>query len=298
MNLIKLTDLSKEEIIDILELAFSLKKHPLRNNKSLTGKNLLFGSEKPSLRTRLSFEVAMSHLGGNCIYYDLKDSTIGKKESWKDAAKVLEKYVDVIALRVFDHDIFKDITDNIKTPVINALSNKYHPLQALADLMTIKENFGRIKNIKLAYVGNGECNVLHSLVLGSAMFDINLKIACPKKLQPSKKVVKQAKNIGIKLLITEDVKKAVKDADVVYTDTWENYHTKKNLSKILKPYQVNKKIMALTNNGVFMHCLPAHRNKEVTASVIDSKKSIVYQQAENRLHTQKALILKMLKCIS
>jgi ornithine carbamoyltransferase len=298
MNLIKLTDLSKEEIIGIIELAFSLKKHPLNHNKYLIGKNLLFASEKPSLRTRLSFEVAMSHLGGNCIYYDLKDSTIGKKESWKDAAKVVERYVDIISLRVFDHDIFNELTSNINTPVINALSNDYHPLQALADLMTIKEKFGRISKINLAYVGNGDCNVLHSLILGSAMFNINLKIGCPKKLQPSKKVVKQAKNIGIKVLITEDVKKAVKNADVVYTDTWESYHNNKNLSKILKPYQVNKKLMSLTKNAMFMHCLPAHRGKEVTDSVIDSKKSLVYRQAENRLHTQKALILKMLKCIS
>lgn len=294
MNLIKLTDLAKEKIIGIIELAFSLKKYPLKYNKILIGKNLLFGSEKPSLRTRLSFEVAMSHLGGNCIYYDLKDSTIGKKESWKDAAKVLEKYVDIISLRVFEHEIFEEITDNTKTPVINALSNKYHPLQALADLMTIKEKFGRIKNIKLAYVGNGDCNVLHSLILASAMFDINLKIGCPKKLSPLKKVVKEANSIGISLSITDDPKKAVKDADVVYTDTWESYHNEKNLSKTLKPYQVNTNLMKLTNNAVFMHCLPAHRGKEVTNSVIDSKKSIVYQQAENRLHTQKAILLKLL----
>lgn len=295
MNLVKLTDLSKNEIIEILDLAILLKKEPLKYYGLLKGKNLLFATEKPSLRTRLSFEVALNHLGGNCIYYILSDSTIGKKESWKDAVKNFERYVDIIALRVFSHDIFEEICLNTKMPVINALSDDYHPLQVLADLMTIKEKFGRLKGINIAYLGDANNNVTHSLILACAIFDLNLKIACPKKLMPKSSVIDEAKKIGKTPLISHSVKETVENADVIYTDTWESYNISKDNSSLLLPYQVNEKIMSLTNNAIFMHCLPAYRGKEVTSSVIDSKNSVVFDQAENRLHTQKALILKMLQ---
>ena len=297
MNLLKLTDLSKSEIIKILEFAILLKKDPLKYYNSLKGKNLLFATQKPSLRTRLSFEVALNHLDGNCIYYNLSDSTIGKKESWKDAAKNFERYVDIIALRVFSHDIFEEIIQNTKIPIINALSDDYHPLQALADLMTLKEKFGNLKDLNITYLGDANNNVTHSLILASALFDMNLKIACPKELIPKNIVIDEAKKIGKIPLITSFVEKAVKNADVIYTDSWESYNVDMDNTQLLLPYQVNEKIMKLTKNAIFMHCLPANRGKEVTSSVIDSKNSVVFDQAENRLHTQKALILEMLQCI-
>ena len=298
MNLIKITDLTKQDIIKILKLGVSLKKDPLKYHNKLNGKNLLFGSEKPSLRTRLSLEVAMNHLGGNCIYYDLKDSTIGKKETWKDAVKNFEKYVDIIALRVFEHNIFDEIIKNCRIPVINALSDDYHPLQILADLMTINEKFEKLKNINLAYLGDANNNVTHSLILASAIFEINMKIACPKELMPKKDVLQEAKKLGKLAIITQDIEEAVKNADVVYTDSWRSYDVNIDNTFLLKTYQVNKKIMNLTNNAIFMHCLPAERGKEVTDEVIDSKNSVVFEQAENRLHTEKALILRLLKCTS
>lgn len=295
MNLIKISDLKKKELIDLLDLSISLKKEPMKYYNKLKGKNLLFATEKPSLRTRLSFEVAMNHLGGNCIYYNLNDSTIGKKESWKDAAKNFERYVDLIVLRVFSHSIFDEIIPCVKTPVINALSDDFHPLQTIADLMTIKEKFGKLNNINLAYVGDANNNVTHSLILASAMFNIDLKIGCPEKLQPKQRVLDEARKIGKAPLIFSSCKDAVKNADIIYTDSWKSYNVKENNEEILNPYQVNNNLMKFTNNAFFMHCLPAHRGKEVSSEVLDSKNSIVFDQAENRLHTQKALILWLLK---
>ena len=295
MNLTKTINLNKEQIIQLFELTKELKKEPLKFKHSLVGKNVFFGTEKSSLRTRISFEVAMNHLGGNCIYYNLKDSTIGKKESWKDAIKNLERYVDLIALRVFSHNIFNEVVNNTKIPIINALSDDYHPLQILADLFTIKEKLGHLSKINIAYVGDANNNVTHSLILACAMFEINLKIGCPKELIPKSQVLIEAKKIGNNPIITTDPFVAVKDAQIVITDSWKSYDVTKDNTKILQKFQVNSNLMKHTNNALFMHCLPAHRGKEVTNEVIDSVNSIVYDEAENRLHTQKALILMMLK---
>ncbi len=304
-DLLDLNGLSKEEILSILDLADKIKKNPENFSQKLKHKTLVMIFEKPSLRTRVSFEVGMTQLGGHAIYYDIATSPMGKKESISDTAKTASRYVDIIMARLFSHEHIVDLAQNAKVPVINALTNFSHPCQILADLQTIREKKGKLKDLKLAYFGDSNNNVTHSLIFGCAIVGINISIACPdnEEFKPQKEIIEKAQKLaevsGSKISITNNAKDAVKHADVIYTDSWMSYHIpedkKEERIQIFMPYQVNKELMFLAKpDAIFMNCLPAMRGMEQTAEVIDGPQSVVFEQAENRLHTQKALMLKLL----
>ena len=305
-NLLDLTCMTKSEMWSLFDLVKEVKTKPEKYSEKLNGKTLLMIFEKPSLRTRVSFEVGMTQLGGHAIYYDLSTSPMGKKESIADTAKTASRYVDIIMARLFSHEHIIELAKNAEKPVINALTNYSHPCQILTDLFTIKEKKGNLDNLKLAYLGDGNNNVTHSLLFGCAVLGVNISVACPDgyEYEPLKEVVEKAKELGklsgSEIIITNDAKEAAKNADVIYTDSWMSYHIpdqqKEERVKKFQPYQVNGELMALAKPDVlFMNCLPAMRGMEQTAEVIDGPQSIVFDQAENRLHTQKALMLKLLK---
>jgi ornithine carbamoyltransferase len=306
-DLLTLSTLTKEEFISILDLADDVKKNPQKYVKKLEGKTLLMIFEKPSLRTRISFEVGMTQLGGHAIYYDLSTSPLGKKkESVYDTAMTSSRYVDIIMARLFSHEAIEDLAKNSRVPVINALTDYSHPCQILADFQAIREKKGRLEGLKLAYLGDGNNNVTHSLIFGSAITGMHISVACPKgaEYEPMKKALDKAKEIarrsGSRITITNDPKEAAKDADIICTDSWMSYHIPENQKEdrinIFKPYQVNGETMKLAkSDAIFIHCLPATRGLEVTADVIDGPQSVVFDEAENRLHAQKALMLKLLK---
>ena len=295
-----LKDLSEKEILDLVNSSLRIKRYPRFYSKKMYMKNLLMIFEKPSLRTRVSLEVAMNQMGGNAINYDLTTSPLAKgKETIEDTAKVISRYCDLITARVYEHSTLEKLAANSSIPVINALSNFSHPMQIIGDLVTIKEKFGRLKGLNLAYFGDGNNNVTHSLLYACSKLGVNITVSCPKQLMPLNHVVKDAvkfsKRYNSKVLIEHDPSK-VKNQDIVYTDSWMSYHIKKSEKgkriKLLKKYQVNKKILG---KALFMHCLPAQRGYEVTADVIDGKQSIVLDQAENRLCSAKAILLWCLK---
>ncbi len=305
MHLLSLKDFGKDNIEDVINMSFVFKKRPLKYRDLLRGYTLLLIFEKPSLRTRISFEVAMGKLGGDCIFFDEHDSPMGiGKESLSDTAKVVSRYVDVIAARFFEHEQIEELAKYSTVPIINSLTNFSHPCQIIADLMTIKEKKGKWKGLKLAYLGDGNNNVTHSLLYGCSMFGVDIDVICPKNknFMPLDKVVQGAKRFAekskSKVVIGDDLN-LVKNADVVYTDTWMSYHIPKSKVgeriKILKKFQVNEKIMKMAKkDAIFMHCLPATRGNEVGKEVIDGKQSIVFDQAENRMHTEKSIMLKVL----
>lgn len=298
-SLASLYDLTREEIEEILKASESLKLQLLRGEEHplLKGKTLAMIFEKPSTRTRVSFEVGMWQLGGYALYLSAGDLQLGRGETIADTAKTLSRYVNGIMARVFAHQTILDLVKHSKVPVINGLSDFTHPCQGLADLFTIYEKKGRLRGLKLAYVGDGN-NVAHSLIYGCSKVGMNITLACPKKYEPNPEVVLKAKEegkrTGCKVKVTNDPKEAVREADIIYTDVWasmgkEKEHEKR--VKIFKPYQVNAKLVKKAKEDyLFMHCLPAHRGEEVTDEVADSKNSVIFDQAENRLHTQKALL--------
>ena len=284
-HLLSLKDYSKQEILDFISLAEKIKKHPRRYSKELKGKTLVMLFAKPSLRTHLSFDLAMYQLGGHAIFYDLADSSIGIKESWKDAARVMSRYVDGIMARVYEQKTLEELANYSQVPVINGLTNFSHPCQILGDLLTIKEHFGRLDGIRLTFIGDADNNITTSLIYACSKVGIKLNIICPKQLSPK---------VSGKYSLSHNPKDA--KGDVIYTDTWYSYHVPKSQyskrKKLLKPFQVNKKLLGKAR---FMHCLPATRGQEVTDEVMDSKQSLVYDQAENRLHIEKAILLRLLK---
>jgi len=306
-DLLTIADLSRNEIVDILDLADKVKKYPSKYANRLQGKTLLMMFEKPSLRTRISFEVGMTQLGGHAIYYDLSTSPLGKnKESIYDTAMTACRYVDIIMARLFSHQVITDLAKNSRAPVINALTDYSHPCQILGDLQTIRERRGKLGGLKVAYFGDGNNNVTHSLLFGCSILGMNISVACPKgpDFEPNADVVKKATQFaeksGSKIEITNNAKTAIKDADVVYTDSWMSYHIPENLKQermnIFMPFQVNNELMKLAKkNVIFLHCLPATRGMEMTADVIDGPYSAVFDEAENRLHVQKAVMLRLLK---
>jgi ornithine carbamoyltransferase len=291
--------LTREEIEQILETSKLLKFQLLRGEEHplLKGKTLAMIFEKPSTRTRVSFEVGMWQLGGYALYLNASDLQLGRGETVADTAQVLSRYVNGIMARVFAHQTILDLVKYSKVPVINGLSDFTHPCQGLADLFTIYEKKGRLSGLKLAYVGDAN-NVAHSLLYGCSKVGMDITLGCPKGYNPNPGVVSEAREegdrSGCKVEVTNDPKEAVKEADIVYTDVWasmgkEKEHEKR--VKILKPYQVNAKLVKEAKEDyLFMHCLPAHRGEEVTDEVADSKNSVIFDQAENRLHTQKALL--------
>lgn len=306
MHLLTLTDFNAEQIMETINLGIEIKNNPEKYSNSLKDKTLLMIFAKPSLRTRVSFEVGMTQLGGHAIYYNIQTSPMGKKESVSDTAKTASRFVDIVMARLFEHKQIEEFASNASVPVINALTNFSHPCQILADLMTIKEKKGNLKGLKLAYLGDSNNNVTHSLLYGCSMLGINISIGCPdsNEFKPKPEVVEKAKEFAQTnnsiVEIIHDAKKAAKNADIIYTDSWMSYHIKeeekeKRMQQLM-PFQVNQELMQHAKpDAVFMNCLPAMRGMEQTSEVIDGPQSIVFDEAENRLHVQKALMLKLLK---
>jgi ornithine carbamoyltransferase len=300
-DFICIKDLTPEEISDIFVLAHDLKQDKSKFGSALSGKTLALIFQKPSNRTRVSFEVGMCQLGGYSIYLGPEEINLGVRESIKDVAKTLSRYVDIIVLRTFAHDNLLEMAKHASIPVINGLSDLLHPCQALADIYTVKEQLGRLKGLTLAYIGDGN-NVCHSLLYGSAKVGMNMNLAVPKGYQPQDFILREAKSLaqksGAKINLFSKPEEAVKNADVIYTDVWASMGQEKEAKKrkaAFKRYQINKKLLSQAKRGcLIMHCLPAHRGEEITDEVIDSKHSIVFDQAENRLHVQKAILIKLL----
>jgi len=296
-------DLKKEEIWEIFHLAKELKEKQKRGipHELLKGKSLAMIFQKPSTRTRVSFEVAMTQLGGHALNLSSQELQLSRGETIADTAKVLSRYVDCIMARVFDHQDIVELAKNASVPVINGLSDKFHPCQALTDLFTIWEKFGTLENLTLVFVGDGDNNVTNSLLLLCARLGVNFRVACPEKYKTRKEILDLAKEDieknKVKIEILEDPKEAVKGADVIYTDTWVSMGRTdvKERLEAFKNYRVNKELLSFAKESVkVMHCLPAHRNQEITDEVMDGPNSIIFDQAENRLHVQKAILVKLL----
>jgi len=302
-DLLSLQNWNKDMINNLISQAAEIKRHPEKYFDILKNKTMLMIFEKPSLRTRTSFETGMTQFGGHAIFMETKDAPIKEKESISDTAKTSSRYCDIIMARLFKQEDLEELAENATVPVINGLTDIFHPCQILSDLFTIYEKKGNLASLKLCFVGDGNNNITHSLLLGCSIVGMNISIGSPKELMPKEWIVKIAeensKKSGSNIEILNDAKKAVEAADIVYADSWMSYHIPKEQKekriKLLKPYQVNKEIMEYAkNNSIFMNCLPAMRGYEQTAEVIDGKQSIVFDQAENRLHVQKAIILKLL----
>ena len=298
-DLLSIAQLNAEDIRKLLRLSQDMKEG--RRNPKSPGKVLALLFEKPSLRTKVSFDVAMYQLGGHTIYLPQAEVGLGKRESVKGVAKVLERYVDVIAARTFAHKTVELLAENAKIPVINALSDLEHPCQALADLLTIKEKKGKLDGVNVVYVGDGN-NCAHSLLLGCALVGANVRLATPKGYQADKAIIAQAKRFaaksGSEIICTQDPRSAVADADVIYTDVWVSMGQEAEAEQRRKDftgYQVNKKLIALAKkDAIFMHPLPAHSGEEISSGLLEIPQSVVYDQAENRMHVQKALLAKLL----
>ncbi len=302
-NFINLADIDKKELRKIIDHAKlqKEKKANVNNDAPLKGKTLIMIFEKPSTRTRLSFESAMQKLGGHVLILNPKESHYGSKdESIHDTAKVLSQYGDIVMMRTGKHEHFLEFSKHLEIPIINGLTSKNHPCQVMGDVLTFEELRGPITNKKIAWLGDGN-NICYSLIEAATQFNFQLAIACPKKLEPNKKILKWAKKKKASILITKDPKEAAERADAIMTDKWISMNdsaNKKKKEKLLKPYQVNKKIMKLAKSeAIFMHCLPASRQKEVTNEVMDGKQSAVWLEALNRMHVQKSIIQWCLKSI-
>ncbi len=301
-DLISVKDLSIQDIREIFDLTDELKKDKAKFSSVLKGKTLALIFQKPSNRTRVSFEVGMFQLGGYAIYLRPDEINLGVRESIKDVAKTLSRYIDGIVLRTFEHKNVVDLAEYSDKPVINGLSDFSHPCQALADIYTIKEKLKNIKGATLAYVGDGN-NVCNSLLFACSKTGMNMAVATPKGFGPDVKVLKDAIKlaaaVGSSIKISNTPEEAVKAADVIYTDVWTSMGQEKETQKrkaIFKRFQVNKKLISLAKkNCLIMHCLPAHRGEEITDEVIDSRNSVVFDQAENRMHVQKAILIKLIK---
>ena len=296
-DLLTLDELSDGEIKKIIDLAIKLKKNNRRGKDKplLKNKTLAMIFEKPSTRTRISFDTGMYQLGGHSIYLSSSELQLSRGESLEDTAKTMSRYVDLIMARVYDHKTLEILSNNASIPVINGLSDSFHPCQILADLMTIKEKKKKLKGLKIAWIGDGN-NVCNSLIYGCAKSKIKITIATPNGFEPDMNIVRKCKKYT-DVTITNEPTLAVKDADIVMTDTFVSIHTKnpEQSRKFLPKFQVNSSLMKKAkNNALFMHCLPAKRTHEVSEDVIDGPQSIVWDQAENRLHVQKALMLALL----
>jgi ornithine carbamoyltransferase len=303
-HLTTIQDFSAQEIWEIFEISKELKEKQKKNepHELLRGKSLAMIFQKPSTRTRVSFEVGMTQLGGHALYLSANDLQLGRGETISDTAKVLSRYADGIMARVFSHQDIIDLAKNSAVPVINGLSDKFHPCQALTDLFTIWEHKQELKNLNIVFLGDGDNNVTNSLLLLCARLGAHFKIACPKKYQTKQEILDLAKQSldktksGIK--ISNNPEEVVKNADIIYTDTWVSMGREDAEERIknLEPYQVNQELISLAKPDVkIMHCLPAHRGQEITDEVMDGPHSIIFDQAENRLHVQKAILALLLK---
>ncbi|MGD9014646.1 MAG: ornithine carbamoyltransferase [Candidatus Omnitrophota bacterium] len=300
-DLISIKDLTRKDLADIFSLTDALKKKPDRFSNALRGKILTLIFQKPSCRTRVSFEVGMYQLGGNSLYLGPDQIKLGLRESTGDISRTLSRYVDGIALRTFAHKNILQMAEYASIPVINALTDLLHPCQALADIYTMREKFSDLKKITLAFIGDGN-NVCHSLLYGCSKVGFNLNIATPKGYSPKDTIIRQAKSFakisGAKINIFNQAEQAARGADVIYTDVWASMG-QENESKVrinrFRQFQVNQKLVSLAKSKcLIMHCLPAHRGEEITDEVIDCSNSIVFDQTENRLHVQKAILILLL----
>ncbi|KAF0823061.1 ornithine carbamoyltransferase [Cytobacillus firmus] len=302
-DFLTLADFSADEIKGLLEKAKQLKEAHLQGAETsiLKGKILGMIFEKSSTRTRVSFEAGMLQLGGHALYLNSQDLQLGRGESIADTAKVLSQYVDAIMIRTFSHEKIQELAYHADIPVINGLTDLYHPCQALADLLTIEEKNGELKGQNLAYIGDGN-NVAHSLMIASAKMGVNITIACPAGYEPDQSIFQQSQEFaelsGSKVIVTHNPEEAAANADAIYTDVWTSMGQEAENDKRLKDfadYQVNEYLVQNAKKDyVFLHCLPAHRGEEVTAEVIDGNNSAVFQQAGNRLHVQKAILSEIL----
>ena len=300
-DFLSVRDLSVYEFGKMLDRATEVKKHADKYRKALKHKILAMIFQKPSLRTRMTFETGMLQLGGEAIYLAPSDIQMGSREGAYDIGKNLERWVDGIMIRTFGHQIAVDLAASTKIPVINALTDLSHPCQAMADFLTLREHKGALSALKLAYVGDGN-NVCHSLMLAAARGGTKMAVATPAGYEPKVEMVRAAredgKDTGFTLTLTTSAEEAVSGADAVYTDVWASMGQeaeKAARAKIFAPYQVNARLMShAKKDALFMHCLPAHRGDEVTDEVIDSPTSVVYDEAENRLHAQKAILIALM----
>jgi ornithine carbamoyltransferase len=300
-DLCSIADLTVQEMAAIMELTHAVKNHPEDFRHALDARQMVLFFEKASLRTRLTFETAINTLGGNAIFVDQTQSPLGERESLPDMAHNVERWMSIMVLRTYSHNTITEMADCSKIPVINALSDLEHPCQAIADFFTLEEKFGSAEGLHFTYVGDGN-NVCHSLILTAAQLGTHCTVATPKGFQPKLDIIHKAiaiaESTGGSITLMHDPVKAVTGADAVYTDVctsmgFEHEATKR--APIFKPYQVNEDLMSHAQpDAVFMHCLPAHRNAEVTDAVLDGPQSVVFDQAENRMHAQKAVLLMLL----
>lgn len=300
-----LTEYSPDEIRALIEMGLQFKRRYYAGERVipvLSGRSIAMIFEKPSTRTRVSFDVAAWQLGARALYLGWRELQLGRGETIADTARVLSRYVDGIVARVKEHSKVEELARHSRVPVINGLSDLSHPVQALGDYMTILEVKGKLRGVRLAFVGDGSDNVLHSLLVAGAKLGVDVIVATPRQLQPDKRILdaalKAGEESGSEIRIVEDPFEAVSGADVVYTDVWVSMGQeaeREEKIRLLKPYQVNSKLMeAAGSKALFMHCLPAHRGEEVTDEVIDGGQSIVWDQAENRLHIQKAVLATLI----
>ena len=302
-DFLTLEDCSQDDLNQLLELAAILKNQQKlgKQVQPLQGKTLGMIFEKASTRTRVSFETGMFQLGGHALFLSPSDMQLGRGETIADTAKVLSGYLDGIMIRTYSQAMIEEMAAHATIPIINGLTDMYHPCQVLADLLTIQETKGGLKGVKVAYIGDGN-NMAHSLLLGGAKMGMHIHIASPKGYEPDPNIVEKAKHLaeitGAQIEVSHQAESAASNADVLYTDVWTSMGQEKEQAERLaefSPFQVNESLCALAKKDmVFMHCLPAHREQEVTAGVLDGSHSIVFQQAENRLHAQKALLVGLM----
>ena len=296
-DLLTIDEISSKEFSELIDFSIKLKEENKmgKGEQLLENKTIAMIFEKPSTRTRVSFETGILQLGGHTVNLSLNQMQHSRGESVEDTAKTLSRYVDAIVARVYEHSFIEDLAKHATIPVINGLSNSYHPCQTLADMMTIKEHKKKLEGLKVAWIGDGN-NVCNSLIFGCSKTQTEIVIATPKGFEPNSEVVKKASESTV-VELTDDPKSAIKDADIVMTDTFTSIHTSdpNQAEKFLPSFQVNESLMdQAKSDAIFMHCLPAKRDQEVTAGVIDGPQSVVWDEAENRLHTQKALLASLL----
>ncbi len=301
-DFIEIHDFSASEVMAIFKLAREVKAKPQKFREALKGQTLAMIFEKSSTRTRVSFEVGMFQLGGHALFLSSRDIQLGRGEPISDTAKVLSRYVDGIMARTFAHKTVTDLAENASVPVINGLTDLSHPCQAMTDYFTAWEKLGKLKGKKLAWVGDGN-NMAHSLMFGAPKLGMDIAVATPAGYEPDPSIVQQAKDDArkarTKIILTHAIEEAVDDADIVETDVWASMGQEEEAEKRRRDFagwQVNRRVMSLARrNAIFMHCLPAHRGEEVASEVIDSKQSVIYDEAENRLHVQKAIMIMLMK---
>jgi ornithine carbamoyltransferase len=301
-DFLSVRDLGKEEILETFRIALDMKKDREKYSAALKGKALALIFEKPSLRTRTSFDIGIQQLGGYSLYLSPAEISLGKRESVHDVAKNLERMVQGIMIRTFAHQIVIELANHASIPIINGLTDYSHPCQAMADYLTIHEKKGKLEGLKVCYVGDGN-NVAHSLMFAGARLGSHVTVACPSGFEPNetafRHAAEDAKATGAKIEVVRDPVEGVRNADVIYTDVWASMGQESEAEqrkKIFRPYQVNAQLMAhAKKDAIFMHCLPAHRGDEVTDEVIDSPASVVFDEAENRLHVQKSIMYQLMK---